>query len=293
MTVEQSRRSHVSHLESAIDGTRLPAGTLQTMHEGRPLWVRYDLESIRAATDRDALASRPQTLWRYRELLPVPEDGAIVSLGETMTPLVHCPRLGAAIGATNLMIKDESRLPTGSFKARGMAMAVTMAAHLGVRRLAVPTAGNAGGAMAAYASRAGLESFVIMPEDTPLVNRLEAQLYGARCAMVAGLISDCGRLLRENTDTMGWFDVSTLREPYRIEGKKTMGLELAEQIRLATSRRDSLPHRRRDGIDRHVESVRRVGQTRLAQQRRDRGRAWYAVPDPPDVRQSRDRFRKG
>ncbi|MHC4991067.1 MAG: threonine synthase [Planctomycetota bacterium] len=222
--------SFVSHLEAAIDGTRLPARTLQTTHEGRPLWVRYDLDGVGRVFDRSKLAGRRPTLWRYRELLPIEDEAHIVTLGETMTPMLPCPRLGARLGLRRLFIKDESRLPTGSFKARGMTMAVSMAAELGVRRVAVPTAGNAGGALAAYAARAGLDCWVFMPEDTPAVNRDEAVLHGARCFLVNGLISDCGRLVREGAETMGWFDMSTLREPYRIEGKKTMGLELAEQM---------------------------------------------------------------
>jgi threonine synthase len=203
---------------------------VQTVHEGRPLLVRYDLEAVGAAMQRDDLAGRPQTMWRYRELLPVDDDAAIVSLHETVTPLVTCPRLGARYGVSRLLVKDEARLPTGSFKARGMAVAVSMAKQLGLTRLAVPSAGNAGGALAAYAARAGLECFVLMPRDTPAVNRYEAHVCGARTFLVDGLINDCGRLVRAGTEAMGWFDMSTLKEPYRIEGKKTMGLELAEQL---------------------------------------------------------------
>jgi threonine synthase len=223
--------SFVTRLESALDGTVLDAGTLQTTHRDRPLWVRYDLEAIRRAVTRDDLDRRPHTMWRYDELLPIGAgDPAAVSLAETMTPLMSCPRLAEALGMGALWIKDESRLPTGSFKARGMAMAVSMANRFGVRRVAVPTAGNAGGALAAYAARAGMECYVFMPADTPAVNRYEAALNGARVLLVDGLISDCGRLVREGTEPMGWFDLSTLREPYRLEGKKTMGLELAEQL---------------------------------------------------------------
>ena len=221
--------SYVSHLEGAIDGARLPARTVQTTHEGRPIWVRYDLDAIGAAVSKRDLADRPRDMWRVRELLPIDRDEDIVSLGETATPLIPCPRLGAALGAPNLRIKDESRLPTGSFKARGMAMAVTMAKSLGVTRVAVPTAGNAGGALAAYAARAGLECFVFVPEDTPAVNRAEAALFGARAFLVDGLIGECGAIVKEGAERLGWFDMSTLKEPYRIEGKKTMGLELAEQ----------------------------------------------------------------
>jgi threonine synthase len=221
--------SYVTHLESALDGTRFPAGQVHTVHQGRPLWVRYDLAAVGAALRSDDLAGRPPSLWRYRELLPLPQGAEPVTLGEGMTPLLPCPRLGAALGLERLFIKDESQLPTGSFKSRGMTTAVSMARHLGLRRLAIPTAGNAGGALAAYGARAGMEVYVFMPEDTPVINQLEADLAGARVFLVNGLITDCGRLVREGTERMGWFDVSTLKEPYRLEGKKTMGLELAEQ----------------------------------------------------------------
>jgi threonine synthase len=222
--------SHVTHLESALDGTRYPARTLQTVHAGRPLLVRYDLPAVAAAVTRADIARRPPDLWRYRELLPVEDDAHVVSLGEGMTPLLDCPRLASRLGLARLMLKDESQLPTGSFKARGMAVAVSMAKALGVTRVAVPTAGNAGGALAAYAARAGLEAFVFMPADTPLVNRVEAALHGARTYLVDGLITDCAAIVRDGAERMGWFDMSTLKEPYRLEGKKTMGLELAEQL---------------------------------------------------------------
>jgi threonine synthase len=193
------------------------------------LWVRYDLDAVRSAVTPQRIAARPPSLWRYRELLPLPMDAEPVTLGEGMTPLLPSPRLGAALGVPQLMIKDESQLPTGSFKSRGMAVAVSMARTLGLRRLAVPTAGNAGGALAAYGARAGMEIYVLMPADTPVINQMEAFLAGARVFLVNGLITDCGRLVREGTARAGWFDMSTLREPYRLEGKKTMGLELAEQ----------------------------------------------------------------
>ncbi len=230
MLMNDDTRCHVTHLEAAIDGTKLPAGTIQTTHAGRPLWVRYDLDAIRAEVDRDALATRAAGMWRYAELLPLADQRHRISLGETMTPLLDAPRLGAHVGIKNLLIKDESRLPTGSFKARGMAMAVSMAHELGIERVAVPTAGNAGGALAAYASRAGMEAYVFMPADTPMVNRYEAGLYGAHAYLVDGLINDCGAIVRDGVEAMGWFDMSTLKEPYRIEGKKTMGLELADQL---------------------------------------------------------------
>jgi threonine synthase len=224
--------SFVSHLEStAGDGARLPAGVLHGIHGGKPLLVRYDLEGVRATASRDAIATRPPDLWRYRELLPlVDHDRHRVSLGEGMTPLLQCPRLGARLGLRDLWIKDESQLPTGSFKSRGMALAVSMAKELGVTHVAVPTQGNAGGALAAYAARAGMQCTVFMPDDTPIVNQLEAPMHGARAFLVDGLIHQCGALVREGIERFGWFDMSTLREPYRIEGKKTMGLELAEQL---------------------------------------------------------------
>jgi threonine synthase len=219
-----------THLESALDGTRFEAGKLYTVHQGRPLWVRYDLGSVRAAVNPETIALRPPSLWRYRELLPLAAGAEPVTLGEGMTPLLHCPRLGKEMGCANLFIKDESQLPTGSFKSRGMTMAVSMARHFGLKRLAIPTAGNAGGALAAYGARAGMEVFVFMPEDTPVINQMEAYLCGAKIFLVNGLINDCGRIVREGTEAMGWFDMSTLKEPYRLEGKKTMGLEIAEQF---------------------------------------------------------------
>lgn len=220
----------VTHLESALDGTRFPPGKIYTVHEGRPLWVRYDHGAVRKALKPEQLRDRPPSLWRYRELLPLPADAEPVTLGEGMTPILPCPRLGKAMGLDRLSIKDESQLPTGSFKSRGMTTAVSLAKHLGIKRLAIPTAGNAGGALAAYAARAGMELFVFMPEDTPAINQMEAHLCGARVFLVNGLITDCGRIVREGTEKMGWFDISTLKEPYRLEGKKTMGLELAEQL---------------------------------------------------------------
>jgi len=220
----------VSHLEAAIDGTRLPFGTIQNLHEGRPIWVRYDLDSIRSAVTPADIAKRPPSLWRYRELLPLPLDVEPVTLGEGMTPLLPCPRLGKQLGLNRLLIKDESQLPTGSFKSRGMTAAISMAKWLGIKRVALPTAGNAGGAAAAYAARAGIECFVFMPEDTPIVNQFEPHIYGAKAFRVNGLINDCGKIVKDGTVPMGWFDLSTLKEPYRIEGKKTMGLELAEQL---------------------------------------------------------------
>ncbi len=221
----------VTHLECANCGLRYAAGEVHNLCPAcqRPLWVKYDLEVVKAHFPREALADRPATLWRYAELLPMRDDANIVSLGETMTPLLETPRLAAHFGVRHLAIKDESRLPTGSFKARGMALAISKAHEFGLRRVAVPTAGNAGGAMAAYAARAGMEAYVFMPDDTPSINRKECFLAGARTFLVNGLITDCGRIVGEGRARKGWFDLSTLKEPYRIEGKKTMGLELAEQ----------------------------------------------------------------
>jgi threonine synthase len=221
--------TYVTHLESALDGTRFEAGRIHTVHQGRPLWVRYDLTRIRSAVKPADLLERPPSLWRYQELLPLPFTAEPVTLGEGVTPLIACPRLGNALKVPRLWVKDESQLPTGTFKSRGMTLAVSMARQLGLNRLAIPTAGNAGGALAAYGARAGMEMYIFMPEDTPRINQLEACLAGARVFLVNGLITDCGRIVREGVEPMKWFDMSTLKEPYRLEGKKTMGLELAEQ----------------------------------------------------------------
>jgi threonine synthase len=169
-------------------------------------------------------------MWRYREVLPVPQESSVVSLGEGLTPLLHAQRLGERLGLANLYLKDESLNPTGSFKARGLAVAVSMARELGIKELAIPSAGNAGGALAAYAARAGLEAAVFMPEDTPLANRLECALLGAEVVLVPGSIKDSARAMRERTAEGGWFDCSTLREPYRLEGKKIMAYEVYEQL---------------------------------------------------------------
>jgi threonine synthase len=220
----------VTHLESALDGTRFDVGRVWTVHQGRPLWVRYDLGAVGRAVRPADFAGRVNSLWRYRELLPLPAAADPVTLGEGMSPLLPCPQLGAELGLSQLFVKDESQLPTGSFKSRGMTAAVSMAKHFGLTRLAIPTAGNAGGALAAYAARAGMELFVFMPADTPVINQMEAVLCGAKVFLVDGLITDCGKIVREGVGGAGWFDVSTLKEPYRLEGKKTMGLELAEQL---------------------------------------------------------------
>jgi len=222
----------VSYLECSLTGERYPADTLQTLSKaGRPLLVRYDLDGVRRALPRTALADRPQTLWRYRELLPVRRPENVVSLGEVVTPLISLPRIAARLAkGGELLVKDEARLPTGSFKARGLALAVSMAKELGVSTMAMPTNGNAGAAMAAYCSRAGIRAHVFCPDDTPAVNVREIAMQGAAVFLVDGLIDDCGKLVAEGEREVGWFNCSTLREPYRIEGKKTMGIELAEQL---------------------------------------------------------------
>jgi threonine synthase len=197
---------------------------------GGPLLVDYDLEGVQRAVDRAAIAARAPTMWRYRELLPVEDAASVVSLGEGLTPLLPLPRLGRAIGLPDLWVKDDGASPTGSFKARGAACGVSMARTLGVRDLALPTAGNAGGAWAAYGAAAGLRVHVAMPADAPRANRLDVLAYGADLTLVDGLISDAGRLIVRRCAEQGWFDAGTLREPYRIEGKKTLGLEIAEQL---------------------------------------------------------------
>ena len=189
--------------------------------DGGPLYVRYDLEKVRRETTRDAISAGPSSMWRYVAVLPEAEP---VSLGEGFTPMLPSRRY------RNLFIKDEGLNPTGSFKARGMSTAITMLRHYGRKKLAAPSAGNAGGALAAYAAAAGLEAYVFMPKDVPIANRLEVEAAGAHLALVDGLISDCGRMVAERKEQEGWFDVSTLKEPFRVEGKKTMGYEVAEQL---------------------------------------------------------------
>jgi threonine synthase len=196
----------------------------------KPLLAVYDLEQARKKLDKKQLANRPSNLWRYRELLPVFDDRNVVSLGEGMTPLIPITNIGLRFGMSQVWVKDESQIPTGSFKARGLAMAVSKALELGVKRVAIPTAGNAGGALAAYAARAGMECYVFMPRDVPRLNFIESEVCGAKVTLVDGIISDCAKKIAEGQAEMGWFDMSTLKEPYRLEGKKTMGLELAEQF---------------------------------------------------------------
>lgn len=197
---------------------------------GKPLMVAYDLDRAQATLSPESLRDRPATLWRYAEVLPVDDVANRVTLGEGMTPLLKADRLGQQLGLQNLYIKDESQNPTASFKARGMTTAVSMAKELGVKKLAVPSAGNAASALAVYAARAGLEAFIFMPKDTPRANVIECQQTGAHVTLVDGLITDCGKIVADRKADEGWFDVSTLKEPYRVEGKKTMGYELAEQL---------------------------------------------------------------
>jgi threonine synthase len=225
------RKTFVTHLECSATGEHYPADQIHNLSRaGKPLLVRYDLDGVKKALSKDELAKRPPDLWRYRELLPVRRKEDIVSLGETMTPLLPLPKLAVKLGGGRLLVKDEGRLPTGSFKARGLVMAVSMAKALGIKHMAMPTNGNAGAALAAYASHAGIKTTIFCPEDTPEVNVSEIGLQGATVYRVNGLIDDCGKIVGEGKAKAGWFDVSTLKEPYRIEGKKTMGLELAEQL---------------------------------------------------------------
>ncbi len=221
--------SLLSHLECARCGRQFEPGKVYSLCAcGSPLWVRYHLTREEGTRLRERLASRPANLWRYQEVLPVSDESSIVCLGEGFTPLLQARSLGAKLGLANLYLKDESQNPTGSFKARGLAVAVSMARELGIKKLAIPSAGNAAGALAAYAASAGLKAAVFLPEETPLSNRVECSLLGAEVVLVPGSIKDCGRVLRERAD--GWFDMSTLREPYRLEGKKTLAYEIVEQL---------------------------------------------------------------
>ena len=225
------RPTFVTHLECSQTGEHYQADQIHNLSRaGKPLLVRYDLAGVRKALSKSALAERPPDLWRYRELLPVRRSADIVSLGEAVTPLVALGKLAKKIGGGELLVKDEGRLPTGSFKARGLVMAVSMAKALGVAHMAMPTNGNAGAALAAYASRAEIKTTIFCPDDTPEVNVSEIALQGANVYRVNGLIDDCGKIVADGKAKVGWFDTSTLKEPYRIEGKKTMGLELAEQL---------------------------------------------------------------
>jgi threonine synthase len=227
----EERPTFVTHLECSWTLETYEADRPQNLSRaGKPLLVRYDLNGVRDSLSKDALAARPKDLWRWRELLPVRRVADIVSLGEVATPLIPLTRSLQGLGAGEVLVKDEGRLPTGSFKARGLAMAVSMAKAFDIKHLAMPSNGNAGAALAAYASRAGIRATVFCPADTPEINLSEIALQGAAVYRVNGLIDDCGKLVGQGREATGWFDVSTLKEPYRIEGKKTMGLELAEQL---------------------------------------------------------------
>lgn len=223
---------NVTHLSCSQCNEQYEPGKLHNLCDkcGKPLLVHYDFERAAATLTRASLATRSSTLWRYREVLPVEREENVITLGEGWTPVMHARRLGEQLGMRHLYIKDESLNPTASFKARGMAVAVSMAKELSAHKLAVPSAGNAAGALAAYAAKAGLEAYIFMPRDVPPANLIECQQFGAQVTLVDGLITDCGRIVAERKDTEGWFEVSTLKEPYRIEGKKTMGYELAEQM---------------------------------------------------------------
>ena len=250
------RYSYATHLECSLTGERYDITRLQGLSAAKkPLLARYDLEALRRELPREAIEARAAGLWRWHELLPVPASEHIVSLGEVETPLIPLPHSARPRGFRPAIVKDEGRLPTGSFKARGLCLAVSMAHLHGVRRVAIPTNGNAGAAMAAYAAQADMEAVCFCPDDTPEVNLSEIALQGAAVYRVNGLINDCARLVEAGKAQYGWFDVSTLKEPYRIEGKKTMGLELADPGEVAPAGRGVLPDRRRHRPDRHVEGV--------------------------------------
>ena len=225
-------KSTLTHLECGKCGATYPADQLMNLCPAcsRPLLARYDLKRAAETLTRDALATRPETLWRYEEVLPVQRTEAIISLGEGWTPLIHARTLGQAIGCAETWIKDESLNPTGSFKARGLCMGVSRAYELGAKELAIPSAGNAAGAMSAYAAAVALPAYVYMPRDVPSLFQVECRELGAQVTLVDGLINDCGARVREGVLEHGWFDMSTLKEPYRVEGKKTMGYEVAEQF---------------------------------------------------------------
>ena len=221
--------SYITHLECSLTEETYPKDSvLELSNAGRPLLVKYDLEALSKSIAKEEFKDSPLPgFWRYYPLLPISSQESIISLGETITPLINVSK---EYDNLEVLIKDEGRLPTGSFKARGLALAVAMAKEFKLEHLAIPTNGNAGAALAAYASRAGLKSSVYCPKDTPQINILETKLQGAETILIDGLINDCGKIVLEGKQSQGWFDVSTLKEPYRLEGKKTMGIELAEQL---------------------------------------------------------------
>ncbi len=229
---EGNTTSFLAELECSGCGTKYRADEVHTFCREcqSPLFVRYDLDAVRSHVDRDGLRRRPRGMWRWHELLPVREARHIISLGEGDTPLLHLPRISAGLGLTNVFVKDESLNPTGSFKARGLAAAVSRAKELGIKKVIIPTAGNAGGAMAAYAARADMQALIYMPKDTPRANVVESRMAGAEVVLVDGIISDAAGMAGEKARAEGWFDLSTFKEPYRTEGKKIMGYELAETL---------------------------------------------------------------
>ena len=257
--------STLTHLECGICGESHDAEQFQTICTacGRPLLARYDLDAARRTFDAAALGRRVSSLWRYAELLPVRDAGAVVSLGEGMTPLLAAPRLGEEAGVPDLWIKDEGQNPTGTFKARGMTAAVSRALELGATELATPTAGNAGSALAAYAASAGVPAHVAMPKDAPPAVIDEVRQYGATLELVDGFIGDAGAYIARGAAEHGWFELSTLKEPYRVEGKKTMGLRDRGAAGLRGPGCRDLPDGRRDGNNRNMEGARRDATTRL------------------------------
>ena len=226
----EEMRNYVTHLECGMNGSILDKNIIHNLSpDGYPILVRYNLEKIKKTITKKDLMNRPQDMWRFHELLPIKNPANIVTLGELWTPLIALNNLQKKIGGGSIIVKDEGRLPTGSFKTRGLAMAISMAKEFGIKKVAMPTNGNAGAALSAYATRAGIESIIFCPDDTPSVNMAEIAMQGGKIYRVNGLINDCGKIVNEGKAHGKWFDFSTLKEPYRIEGKKTMGLELAEQ----------------------------------------------------------------
>ena len=223
---------YLDHLECTACGARYSPREVHTVCRacGKVLYARYDLERARSEVRREAFAGRASTMWRYREVLPVEDPGSVVSLGEGMTPLLPLPVVGRRLGLRSVFVKDEGLNPTGTFKVRGLSAAVSKARELGVRAAALPSAGNAASAAAAYCARAGMDLYLVMPSDAPPANKAECAVYGAHAYLIRGLITDAGRVLRQGSQATGWLDMSTLREPYRVEGKKTLGYELAEQF---------------------------------------------------------------
>jgi threonine synthase len=224
-------KTYITHLECSLCARHYPAGTIQNLCEcGGPLLVRYDLAALGQQWKKSDLRDAPNSMWRYAPALPVSREQSIISLGEGMSPLLAIPKIGRSLGANHLWLKDEGLNPTGTFKARGMACAISMAVELGIRKIALPSAGNAGSAAAMYAARAGIEAYIFMPRDVPQSNYVECKAAGAHVTLVDGLINECGKIVASRKDAEGWFEVSTQKEPYRVEGKKTMGYELLEQL---------------------------------------------------------------